>query len=66
MLLIPCPFGGPRAETEFTYAGPDMGPRGDPDTASDDDWVHGLTVPPNPLGPVTEHWRRAKGCADDV
>lgn len=62
-MLIPCPFCGRRPETEFTYAGPDMGPRDDdPSRFSDVQWVQALTVPPNPLGPVSEHWRHSKGC----
>lgn len=63
MMLIPCPFCGPRIETEFTYAGPDMGTRpADPSALDDTDWITALTVPPNPVGPVTEHWRHTKGC----
>jgi heterotetrameric sarcosine oxidase delta subunit len=63
MMLIPCPFCGPRQETEFTYAGPDMGLRPeDAGALSSEDWVRALTVPPNPLGPVREHWRHSRGC----
>lgn len=61
--MITCPFCGPRAETEFTYAGPDMGRRpADASGGSDEEWVQALIVPPNPVGPVVEHWRHSKGC----
>lgn len=62
MMLIPCPFCGPRSETEFAYGGPDTGPRPDPGGLDDSQWVRHLTVPPNPHGPVSEHWRHARGC----
>lgn len=67
MMLIPCPFCGPRPETEFAYGGPDMGARAqDPNSFDEAAWVHALTIPPNPLGPVREHWRHTKGCGSWV
>jgi heterotetrameric sarcosine oxidase delta subunit len=63
MLLIPCPFCGPRNETEFAYGGPAQAPRAvDPASVSDADWVDWLTVPENRPGPVPERWCHAKGC----
>lgn len=63
MLLIHCPFCGPRNETEFTYGGPALALRpADPAAMSDVDWVDWLTVPPNPMGPVEERWWHARGC----
>ncbi len=63
MLLITCPFCGPRAETEFTYGGPAKPRRPEaPDEMSDTGWVDYLTVVPNPMGPVAERWQHAKGC----
>jgi sarcosine oxidase subunit delta len=63
MLLIDCPFCGPRNEAEFTYGGPALAPRpDDPGTISDADWVDWLTVPPNPMGPVEERWWHLRGC----
>jgi len=63
MLLIRCPFCGPRSETEFAYGGPAAGPRPeDAGKVSDADWVDWLTVPPNPMGPVEERWWHARGC----
>ena len=63
MLLITCPFCGPRSETEFTYGGPAVERRPDaPQELSDEEWVAYLTVVPNPMGPVRERWWHAKGC----
>ncbi|MCV2873498.1 sarcosine oxidase subunit delta [Defluviimonas sp. WL0050] len=63
MLLIDCPFCGPRNETEFTYGGPALAPRpADPGAVSDADWVDWVTVPPNPMGPVEERWWHSRGC----
>ena len=63
MLLITCPFCGPRSETEFAYGGPVVEKRPDaPEALSDEDWIDFLTVVPNPMGPVQEKWWHAKGC----
>lgn len=63
MLLIPCPFCGPRNETEFAYGGPAQPPRpANPADVPDADWVDWLTVPENRPGPVPESWCHAKGC----
>lgn len=62
MLLIPCPFCGPRNESEFIFGGPARAARPDPAEMSDADWVDYLTVVPNPLGPVRERWWHARGC----
>ena len=51
MLLINCPFCGPRPETEFAYGGPAVARRPEaPQDISDEDWVEYLTVVPNPMG----------------
>ena len=62
MLQIPCPFCGPRNESEFSYGGPVRRDRPNPQTTTDEDWVEYLTVVPNPLGPVRERWWHVKGC----
>ncbi|MDI3336409.1 sarcosine oxidase subunit delta [Defluviimonas aestuarii] len=63
MLLIDCPFCGPRNESEFSFGGPALTPRpSDPAAVSDADWVDWLTVPPNPMGLVEERWWHARGC----
>ena len=63
MLLITCPFCGPRNETEFVHGGPlkITRPR-DPDQLSNQEWVEYLTVPQNPIGPVEERWWHLRGC----
>ena len=63
MLVIRCPFCGPRNESEFVYGGPAAPRRPDePSQMSDEDWVTYLTVPANPMGPVDERWWHARGC----
>ena len=63
MLVIDCPFCGPRNESEFAYGGPAMRPRPvDPAALGDAEWVDWLTVPPNPMGPVEERWWHLRGC----
>ena len=63
MLIIPCPFCGPRDESEFAYCGPKFARRPeDAGAIESEEWVENLTVPPNPVGPVLEHWRHVRGC----
>ena len=62
MMNIPCPFCGPRNESEFAFGGPVKPDRPDPNTVSEEDWVTYLTQVPNPLGPVQERWWHVKGC----
>ncbi len=62
MMQIPCPFCGPRNESEFSYGGPVKPPRPDPAMLSDAEWTAWLTQVPNPLGPVQEQWFHARGC----
>jgi heterotetrameric sarcosine oxidase delta subunit len=63
MLLIACPYCGPRNETEFHYGGqahvayPD-----DPAALSDEEWGRYLFVRDNPKGPFAERWCHAEGC----
>ena len=63
MLLIPCPWCGPRNETEFAYGGqagiayPD-----DPHALSDAEWAEYLFVRDNPKGWFTERWAHTAGC----
>ena len=63
MLLIPCPFCGPRAEIEFAYAG-EAGIARPPDPAAIDDatWSAFLFDRSNTKGRYTERWRHAHGC----
>ena len=63
MLLIHCPFCGPRNESEFVYGGPaQMRRPDDPTQLADAEWVDYLTVPPNPVGMLEERWWHARGC----
>ena len=63
MLVIACPYCGPRNETEFHYGGqahvayPD-----DPAALSDEEWGHYLFVRDNPKGPFAERWCHSEGC----
>ncbi|HET8609363.1 MAG TPA: sarcosine oxidase subunit delta [Burkholderiales bacterium] len=63
MMLIECPFCGPRNYTEFTYGG-DAGitrPR-EPDAVTDAEWTDYLYVRNNPRGMHDELWYHSAGC----
>ena len=63
MLMINCPFCGPRNESEFVHGGPIREKR--PENAqdlTDADWVDQLTVPQNPIGFAGENWWHVRGC----
>jgi sarcosine oxidase subunit delta len=63
VLLIRCPWCGPRDEIEFRYGGqahiayPD-----DPAVLSDAEWADFLFMRDNPRGPWRERWCHAAGC----
>ncbi len=63
MLLIPCPWCGPRDDVEFRYGGqalvayPD-----DPDALSDEEWADYLFMRDNPRGDFAERWFHTTGC----
>jgi sarcosine oxidase subunit delta len=63
MLLIPCPFCGPRPEIEFRHGGEAHISR-PTDSASVDDaaWADFLYMRDNPKGVHVERWRHAHGC----
>ena len=63
MLLIPCPWCGPRPENEFRHAGQAHITR-PPDPMSLDDaaWADFLYMRTNPKGPHAERWRHIHGC----
>ena len=51
MLLIPCPWCGPRDHSEFTYGGDATAKRpADPQAASDEDWFAYVYLRANPRG----------------
>ncbi|MER7640227.1 sarcosine oxidase subunit delta family protein [Streptomyces sp. NPDC126522] len=63
MLLIPCPWCGPRDEAEFHYGGqahvayPET-----PSELTDEEWARYLFFRANPKGPFPERWSHAAGC----
>ena len=63
MLLITCPWCGPRDEIEFGYGGeghiarPTVG-----ETMSDAQWADYLFMRKNPKGVHAERWVHAAGC----
>lgn len=61
MLVIVCPFCGPRNSDEFTYQG-ERRPR--PDVASSDEsaWRNYLYMKSNESGWVYERWFHVSGC----
>ncbi|GAA0521305.1 sarcosine oxidase subunit delta [Saccharopolyspora subtropica] len=63
MLLIRCPWCGPRDETEFRYGG--QAHVAHPDNPADLDdaaWAEYLFVRDNPLGSFPERWVHIHGC----
>ena len=63
MLLIPCPWCGPRDETEFHCGGEAhiVRPK-QPAALSDDQWADYLFMRSNPRGLHFERWRHVHGC----
>ena len=63
MLLITCPWCGPRAQIEFTYGG-DAGVvrPADPDAVSAGEWLDHVYLRDNPRGPHDEWWQHTSGC----
>ena len=63
MLLVPCPWRGPRDETEFHYGGQAyVAYPADPAARSDQEWAEYLFVRDNPKGPFAERWCHTAGC----
>ncbi|WP_017537837.1 sarcosine oxidase subunit delta [Nocardiopsis halophila] len=63
MMLIPCPWCGPRNEVEFHYGGQaDVACPRDPDAVSDAEWARFLFFRANPMGAFTERWMHRAGC----
>jgi heterotetrameric sarcosine oxidase delta subunit len=61
MLLIACPYCGPRDEIEFRWGGDAHVARPALD-ATDQQWADYLFVRRNPKGPNAERWLHAAGC----
>ena len=62
MLLIPCPWCGPRDESEFGCGGEATDRPTDPGSASDSAWTDYLFMRANPRGVVAEQWCCSAGC----
>ena len=61
MLLIPCPWCGARAQSEFTYGGDATLTRPAPD-APVEAWTAFVYQRANPAGPHEELWLHGAGC----
>jgi heterotetrameric sarcosine oxidase delta subunit len=59
MMLITCPWCGPREETEFRYGGEGVAMTVDGDDAA---WTRLLYYRSSPAGPHTERWVHVHGC----
>ena len=63
MLLIPCPWCGPREDDEFTFGGEaDISRPADPDALSDEAWAEYLFMRDNRRGLHREQWCHTAGC----
>jgi len=64
MLLINCPYCGPRPELEFAHGGQAHIARPtDPAKTSADEWSAYLYLRTNTRGVHAERWRHVRGCA---
>ena len=63
MLLITCPYCGPRAQIEFSYGGDASAQRpADPEKVPLDAWLDYVYLRDNPRGPHWELWQHSAGC----
>ena len=63
MLLIDCPYCGPRDETEFSYGGQaHVAYPEDPYALNDREWAEYLFYRENPQGIFAERWNHSIGC----
>lgn len=63
MLLIECPYCGPRDETEYHYGGEAHVPYPqDPNLLSDAEWARYLFYRSNTKGLLAERWAHTAGC----
>lgn len=63
MLVIRCPYCGPRAELEFAYGHEAHIARpADPSLLNDQEWAEFLYIRRNPRGVHAERWRHIHGC----
>jgi len=63
MMLLTCPWCGPRDETEYHYGGQAHVPYPEnPSELSDEEWADYLFFRDNPKGPFAERWSHSAGC----
>ncbi|SFB43180.1 sarcosine oxidase subunit alpha/sarcosine oxidase subunit delta [Amycolatopsis marina] len=63
MMLIPCPWCGPRNENEYRYGGQaHVAYPADPHALSDEQWARYLFFRENPKGIFAERWCHTAGC----
>ena len=63
MMLITCPWCGPRDETEFHYGGEaHRAYPADPYALTDGQWADYVFARPNPKGRFAERWSHSAGC----
>ena len=63
MLLIDCPWCGPRDEIEFRYGGQaDVAYPTEPEALTDEEWSDFLFMRDNPKGRWSERWLHSAGC----
>ena len=62
MLLIPCPWCGPRPETEFSGGTGAERTRPGRDEMDDTAWITYLLGDPNTVGEQNERWCHTHGC----
>jgi sarcosine oxidase subunit delta len=61
MILLPCPWCGPRNVAEFRYIGEAIA-RPEPAATTPDEWRRYLYMRGNPSGPLRESWYHTSGC----
>jgi heterotetrameric sarcosine oxidase delta subunit len=61
MILIPCPWCGPRDAAEYAYLG-EVTARPDPATVTPAEWREYLYLRSNRAGWITERWYHRMGC----
>ncbi|MEU7382788.1 MULTISPECIES: sarcosine oxidase subunit delta [unclassified Streptomyces] len=63
MLLLNCPWCGPRDETEYHYGGQAHLPFPEtPGELTDEQWAEYVFYRDNPKGPFAERWVHSTGC----
>ena len=61
MIVVPCPYCGPRNSAEFRWVGESV-PQPDPNSATPEQWRSFLYLRRNPAGWTVETWYHRAGC----